>query len=261
LKAIVIGSSTGIGRALVKALDSEGYEVGITGRDRLKLEALRAEIKDGQTAVIDLREIQSAKSVFQNLVQKMHPVDLVIINAGILPVNPNLDWGIDEEAIDINVAGFAAIAAEAILYFEKQHRGHLVGVSSIAMHRGSGRAPAYNASKAFMSVYMEGLRQRVSGGAIQVTDIRPGFVRTQMIEGRPGIFLDVSAERAACDIMKAIHKRKKVAYIPGRWWWVAQFYKRLPEWIYHWAYRKYISRPDYKDFPDQGARSHRHHPE
>lgn len=250
-KAIVIGSGSGIGRALVFELLRQGWKVGAAGRRLEVLTQIKSEIKESlQIHALDVRFPETAMPTFCELVEALGGVDLVIANAGVLPVNPKFDWEPELEGARVNVIGFQAMCQSACRIFERQGYGHLVGISSIACHRGTGRAPSYNASKAFMAIYMEGLRQRYYGTQIHITDIRPGFVRTQMIEGRPGIFWDVSPEQAARDILKVVQKKKKIAYIPGRWWWVAQFWKLLPEWIYHRAYQKYISHPDYRDFPE-----------
>jgi len=251
-KAIVIGTSTGIGRALAFELHRQGWEIAITGRHPEALEQLRKELGDSRVHIrgLDLRGPEIAMETVRELIEVMGGLDLMIVNAGILPVNPKLDWAPEIEGVRVNVIGFQAMCHVACHYFENQGHGHLVGISSLAASRGTGRAPTYNASKAFIANYMEGLRQRYYGTKIHITDIRPGFIETQMIAGRPGLFWVVSAERAACDILKAIKQKKKVAYIPGRWWWIAQIWKILPEWIYHRAYQKYISRPDYEDFPN-----------
>ncbi len=147
----------------------------------------------------------------------------------------------EEEAAKVNVLGFMAMADTAVNYFLKCGAGTLVGISSVAGHRGSGRSPAYNASKAFMINYMEGLRQKLFGTRIKVVDIRPGFVDTAMIRGNKGLFGVVTAERAVADIYRAIRKGKRIAYVPGWWGLFMWFAKRIPEWIYHSGYRRYLA--------------------
>jgi len=241
-KAIVIGTSTGIGRALAKKLSAEGYLVALTGRSLEKLQALQKELL-GESFVrkIDLRNTREAIHDLGNLIMLMHGVDLLIVNAGVLHFNPGLNWQLEEETIHVNVLGFAALADFAVNYFLQQKSGCLVGISSVASHRGSGRSPSYNASKAFMSNYMEGLRQKLSTTPVKVIDIRPGFVDTDMVRGRKGLFGVISPENAADDIYKAIRKGKGVAYVPAWWGIVVWFLKRLPESIYHWGYRRYLA--------------------
>lgn len=88
---------------------------------------------------------------------------VVVVNAGTARVNPDLDWDPERETVDVNVHGFAATAAAAMDRFEERGAGHPVGVSSVAARVGNGDAPAYGASKAFVSNYLAGLRARTEG--------------------------------------------------------------------------------------------------
>ena len=91
----------------------------------------------------------------------------------------------------------------------KQGYGHLANISSVASQRGGGLAPAYHASKAYQASYLEGMAQRAAHGKsnINVTDIRPGFVRTPMTQGQE-MFWTSTKEKAAVQIIKAIKKEK-----------------------------------------------------
>ena len=158
---------------------------------------------------------------------------IVIISAGIGYINPELDWEKENETIAVNVTGFSAIANVAIHYFITKGSGQLVNISSIAAIRGSGSAPAYNASKAFESIYMDGLRQKIVSLALPIfiTDIQPGFVDTAMAQGE-GLFWVATPEKAAKQIYQEIIGKKKHAYITKRWRFIAWFLKIAPNFIY-----------------------------
>ena len=241
-KAIIIGSSSGIGRALAKKLSAEGYIVGLAGRSLEKLQALQKELP-GESLVrqIDVRDAREAIHGLRNMIMALRDLDLMIINAGVLFHNDKLQWNLEEDMIKVNVLGFTAMANVAADYFLQKGSGCIVGISSVAGHRGSGRSPAYNASKAFMFNYLEGLRQKFSNTAIKVVDIRPGFVDTEMVRGRKGLFGIISPERAAEDIYKAVQKGKRIAYVPSWWRAVMWFFRCLPESVLHWGYRRYLA--------------------
>jgi short-subunit dehydrogenase len=230
-KAIVIGASSGIGRELSKILQRNRYAVGVMARRVHLLEELMD--KDVFVEQIDVSEVDSAKDKLKNLIEKMGGVDLVVISAGAGHLNAELDWTLENEAIKTNVTGFAAMANVAIKHFVEKGSGHLVGISSIAALRGGRQAPAYNASKAFESNYLEGLRQKVrkSGLPITITDIKPGFVKTAMAKG-DGIFWAAEADKAAMQIYRAIQGRKDSSYITRRWRLVAWIVKLLPGFVY-----------------------------
>ena len=117
-------------------------------------------------------------------------------------------------------------------HFVKQGSGHLVGISSVASIRGGRSAPAYNASKAYQSNYLEGLRQKAKkmGAKITITEIIPGFVDTAMAKGE-GIFWSAPPKKAATQIFSAIYRKKSRAYITKRWRIIAWLLKLLPSFI------------------------------
>ena len=133
----------------------------------------------------------------------------------------------------MNVSAWTAMADFAYLFFKEQRHGHLAAITSIAAIRGEGRAPAYNASKAYQAHYLEGLRKKSIHDHIPVfiTDVQPGFVKTEGVRGDR--FWEASAEKAARQIVRAIEKRKKKVYITKRWWFIAQLLKILPQSIYN----------------------------
>ncbi len=216
--AIVIGASTGIGKELARLLSRAGYELGLVARRADLLEKLADELPtQSYVSRIDVVQIEEAREKLRALIDRMGGVDLIIVNSGVSPVDP--DWGEEAQVIAVNVAGFAAIANLAIDHFIERGRGHLVGISSIASLRAVGASTVYSASKAFVSRYLEGLRLKVDelGLDIAVTDIKPGYVETQMTEGRSGLFWMATVDEAARQIHAAIRKRKRHAYITRRW--------------------------------------------
>jgi short-subunit dehydrogenase len=229
--AIVIGASSGIGRALAKVLAERGYALGLAARRLPLLVSLQKEIAS-PTAIrqMDISDTGKATGLFFELVQEMGGVDLVVISAGTGFPNPNLDWGYEKRTIEVNVSGFTALADAAIRYFIGTGQGHLVGISSLAALRGNSEAPAYNASKAFMSTYLQGLRYKVKGLGlpITVTDIQPGFVDTSMAQS-PSLFWVASPEKAADQIYQAIRRKRKQAYITKRWRLFAWVLKLAPD--------------------------------
>lgn len=226
-KAIVIGTSSGIGRALAKLLAANGYEVGLAGRRVELMEELRREI-GGPTHLkaLDLSRPTEARGLLAELIEEMGDVELIVVNSGVGHTDP--PWEIELQIIQVNVTGFAAVANQAMAHFIERGAGHLVGVSSIAALRGL-RA-AYSASKAFDSTYLEGLRLKADrlGLDIQVTDVKPGFVDTEMTAGREGMFWVATPEQAARQIYRAIRKRKRHVYVTRRWRLMAWLMKALP---------------------------------
>ena len=233
-KAIIIGASSGIGRELARVLHQNNYIVGLAGRRIELLSELQREIPSIYIKRIDVTKTKEAIETLEEFITEMGGVDLVVISAGVGFINPDLNWEQERETIDTNILGFTAMANVVFKYFCKQGSGHIVGISSIAAIRGGSEAPAYNASKAFVSNYMEGLRQKASKlkSPITITDIQPGFVNTAMAKGE-GLFWVASPGKAAWQIFKAIKNKKKHAYITKRWRIIAWLLKVMPDWVYN----------------------------
>lgn len=233
-KAIIIGATSGIGRELAKILSLNNYVVGMAGRRTELLSSLCREISGSYIKRIDVTKSEEAITLLNELIQEMGGMDMIVICSGVGFINPELDWKLEKETIGVNISGFATIANAAFKYFAYQGSGHIVGISSVAAIRGSGEAPAYNASKAFVSNYLEGLRQKASksGIGITVTEIQPGFIDTAMAKGE-GLFWVAPPEKAAHQIFKAITGKKKHAYITKRWRIIALLLKIMPGWIYN----------------------------
>jgi|694.fasta_scaffold16531_7 short-subunit dehydrogenase len=234
-KAIIIGASTGIGRALAKELAAGGYSLGLASRRLQLLQELQRELSTPTIVKeLDLKNLKEAIPICEALIHELGGVDLFIINSAVGFYNPNLDWAKELETIEVNVEGFTAMTDLAMRYFDKQEKGHLVGISSVAALKGGWITPAYNASKAFLSNYLEGMRIRSlkKGQPIFVTDIRPGFVATDMTRDNRGMFWVASPEDAAKQIVQAIQKKKKIAYITKRWILIAGLSRIIPDWLY-----------------------------
>ena len=233
--AVIIGATSGIGKALAKILSQEGYALGLAGRRVNLLDSLAKELTNkALTAEIDVSNPLDAKQKFEHLVDRLGKVDLVVISAGVAHHNPELKPHLELETINTNISGFAAISCSAFDYFKKNKKGHLVGISSILALRGNPSAPAYNASKSYMSNYMEGLRLKALKEKLDiiVTDIRPGYVKTALIN-QDNAFWVASPEKAAFQILDAIKCKKSCAYITKRWRFIAWLMKIAPDFLYN----------------------------
>lgn len=229
-KVIIIGATSGIGKELAKIYSHQGYEVGIIGRREKVLTEIAKELS-GKSYIkqIDIASTKEAIEQLKELVIDMGKVDVIVISAGVGFINTELDWTAEEITIGTNVCGFAAMCIAAMKLFDEQGAGQLVAISSIAAIRGNGSAPAYSASKAFVSNYLEGLRiwAYKKGLPVIITEIQPGFVDTAMAKGE-GLFWVAPVDKAAKQIYQAITAKRSHAYITGRWRFIAWLLKVLP---------------------------------
>ena len=234
--AIVIGASSGIGFALTRALLERSFVVGACSRRLEPLQILQQKFPQERCLLrrMDVTEIAEASCTLEVLIGQLSDVQLIILNAGVGHLNPDLDWNLDQEIIRTNVLGFTALARVATKYFEQRGDGRLVAVSSIGALRGSRHATSYAASKAYISNYLEGLNQRFvhAGLRIVATDVQPGFVDTLMSRQLPRRFWVATPEKAAEQILDAAEKRRRQVFITRRWTSVGWLLKRMPRSLY-----------------------------
>jgi short-subunit dehydrogenase len=233
-KVIIIGATSGIGRQLAILYARQGWLVGITGRRSQLLEELSAACPGKMFAATMDVMAPDATAILAQLIQQINGMDLLIYNSGFGDTSEQLDWNIEQQTTLTNVNGFVAITNFAYNWFLDKPTGHIAATSSIASIRGNSFAPAYSASKAYMSTYMEGLLIKIKKQKrnIYLTDIQPGFVDTKMAKDN-GRFWVATPEKAAKQIVTAIHKKRFRVYITRRWWLIAQIMKWLPDFIYH----------------------------
>jgi short-subunit dehydrogenase len=229
-QAVIIGASSGIGEALARRLARQGWRLGLAARRAELLERLRRELGEGHASLqLDVANSAAAVSSAERFFEELGGVDLVILCAGTGHINEDARWAPDQETLMVNVLGFAAMAQAAMRHFLARGSGHLVGVTSVAALRGSGPGAAYSASKAFESLYLDGLRDlaKRKKTPITVTEILPGFVNTAMMKAdRP--FWVASPDTAAEQIARAIQRRAKRAYVTRRWALIGLLLRLLP---------------------------------
>jgi short-subunit dehydrogenase len=233
-KVIIIGATSGIGRQLAILYAQQDWLVGITGRRTELLDELCITYPSKMIAAAMDVTAQDTTNILEQLIQQMGGMDLLIYNSGFGDTSEQLDWKIEQQTTLTNVNGFVAITNFAYNWFLNKPTGHIAATSSIASIRGNSFAPAYSASKAYMSTYLEGLLIKIKkqNRNIYLTDIQPGFVDTKMAKAN-GRFWVATPEKAAKQIVTAIHKKRFRVYITRRWWLIAKILKWLPDFIYH----------------------------
>lgn len=234
--AIVMGATSGIGYEVALALARQGWRVGVAGRREDILKKMVEETA-GIVAfeVIDVNEPQ-ATDALHRLIGKMGGMGLYFHSSGIGYQNTALDADKELRTIETNCLGMARLVGAAFRYFEQhpETEGQIAVISSIARTRGLGAAPAYSASKRFTSHYMESLCQlkRIKGlSHLHITDIRPGFVRTPLIEGSH-FPMQLDARRVSAIIVAAIRRRQAVVTINWLYRLLVFFWQMIPRWLW-----------------------------
>lgn len=235
-KVLVVGASSGIGAELTRQLAAKGCTVALVARRREQLEDIAGEIdkiagrKLAHVYPADVTDYDAAPALFETICQDLGGLDLVVYASGVLhQIAPNeYSFAKDKEVIDVNVLGAIAWLNVAAERFEKAKGGAIVGISSVAADRGRRGQPVYNASKAALETYLEGLRNRLGRFGVLVTTIKPGFVATPMLAGVKTPIPPVPVEDAAAQIILAVEDGALVRYVSPKWRWIGLAIKMIP---------------------------------
>ena len=239
-RAIIIGSSKGLGAAMARRLAREGYSLALTGRDVDLLNKICTEINQASGEIRampyihDVRTYDQVPDLLQKMVSDLGGLDLFIYNAGVLlPTTPvTYEFEKDRQTMEVNALGAIAWFNAVAPIFQALHSGQMVGISSVASDRGRVGNPAYNASKAALTTYLEALRNRLTRHGVHVLTVKPGFMDTEMLKSSPRTFWVVSPEKAADDIWKALRTRKQTIYTFGRWGVIMLIIRHIPSVIF-----------------------------
>ena len=229
-KAVIIGASSGMGMEVAKLLLAEGYQLGIAARRDDRLQALKQLAPDRVvTAVIDVTA-EDADSRLRTLIDELGGMDLYFHVSGIGKQNRTLTPDIELNTVNTNGMGFTRMIGEAYRYFAERGQGHIAALTSIAGTKGLGPAPSYSATKAFQNVYLQSLEQQANarGLNIRFTDIRPGFVDTDLLSGDFHYPMMLKPDKVARQVVKAIHNKRHVVVIDWKYAILTALWRRLP---------------------------------
>lgn len=215
-RAIVMGASSGMGRAVAKLLLDRGWHVGVAARRGEALEQLRAQYpQQVTTAVIDVTDAKASEQLLL-LVEQVGGIDLYFHTSGIGKQNPNVDTDVELATVATNGMGFTRMIDTIFRHMATHGGGHIAAITSIAGTKGLGMAPAYSATKAFQNTYLQALEQlsHMRRLGITFTDIRPGFVATARL------------------IVKAVLAKKHAAVVDWRYRALVALWRRVPRCVW-----------------------------
>jgi decaprenylphospho-beta-D-erythro-pentofuranosid-2-ulose 2-reductase len=235
--AIVIGASSGIGRAVAEELVKRGVRTAVIARRGEELQKMKAASPKPEMILPfahDVRNYQETEGLFQRITQELGGLDIIVYASGVMPsiTENEYNFAKDLEIMEVNTLGAFAWLNEAAKRFERTKSGTIVGIGSVAGDRGRRGHPAYCTSKAAISTYLEALRNRLSRFGVKVVTIKPGFVDTVMTKGKPGVFWVISPESAANQILAAASSGTPVAYVPKRWRYVMAIIRSIPSFVF-----------------------------
>lgn len=230
-----MGASSGIGHAVADALASRGVMVGLAARHTSTLKELKEKYPDFvEYEAIDINQAD-ATGKMSELIEKLGGMDIYFHVSGIGYDNPSFDPEREADIINTNACGFARMTSAAYSYFRKKRkRGQIVAVTSVAGTKGIAEYSAYSASKRCASTYLTALDQlsRKELAGISITDIRPGWISTPLLHSDTEYPMEMTLDYVVPQIIRAIVKHPRVAYIDWRWGLLCSLWQLIPNCIW-----------------------------
>lgn len=240
--AIVVGASSGIGECLVRQLAREGVIVAALARRTAELDRIvqdaGADGKNIRPYAHDVTDFASVPALFDRIRADLAGadggVDLVVYNAGVMPVVTEGEYNFqkDYEMIAVNVLGAMAWLNPVAADMEARRHGTIVGVSSVAGDRGRRGNPGYHTSKAALSTYLEALRNRLSRYGVTVVTVKPGPVATPMTKDLGKLPLLIQPKEAAAGILAHARAGTVEGYVPMIWLPIMTIIRQVPSFIF-----------------------------
>ena len=236
----ILGSTSAIARAVAVAFGRQGYSVILAARDPEENETVAADVRarcgvEAHAVPLEAEDFESHAEFLEKCLDLAgDSLEGVVLCFGYMEnqATAQSDFRVARRIVDVNYTATISLLERFAGYFEQRKSGFIAGVSSVAGDRGRQSNYIYGSSKAGMTTYLEGLRNRLYHAGVHVTTIKPGFVDTKMTFGLPGLFLVASPEKAGQDILRAIRKRKNVAYVPWFWRYIMFIFQHVPEFIF-----------------------------
>ncbi len=237
---IILGGSSDIARALADALAARGNRLVLAGRDIEDLQRTATDLEIRHKTMVvpmafDATDYPNHGRFFSDCARRLDEVEGLIVCYGFMADQAAAQENFDlaRKTIDVNYTSVVCIMEIAAQYMARRGRGYLAAISSVAGDRGRQSNYIYGSSKAGLSAYLQGLRNRLTHDHVHVMTIKPGFVDTAMtwgliddgpLTGKPG--------RVARDIVRGLDRRQNVVYTVWPWRWVMAIIRAIPEGIF-----------------------------
>jgi len=223
----------------MRPLAEQGASFYLVARNPEKLKAVASDLQTrGASAifvkVMDLDDTAAHESMLSDAAHKLETIDFALIAHGVLgnQEHDQASYSATEAILRINFLSAVSLITWLANYFEATHQGTLAVISSVAGDRGRKSNYIYGASKGALNIFLEGVRNRIDRSGVHVLTIKPGFVATPMTAHLPQNALFAHPTAVGLGILKAIEKRKDVAYVPPVWALIMLIIRSIPDRIF-----------------------------
>ena len=236
MKILIVGATSAIAHETAKCFAQDGAEFFLVARSREKLVDVGNDLKVRgaqriETYVLDVTELERHQEMIESAIEALAGLDMVLIAHGTLGDQQKCQRSVTETLNEFTTNCTSVISLLTILadYFEQQKRGCIAVISSVAGDRGRQSNYVYGAAKGALSVFLQGLRNRLSKSGVAVVTVKPGLIDTPMTASVKKGLLVASAQGVGEGIYHAMKGRKEVVYLPWFWRPIMLIVRTIPE--------------------------------
>ena len=238
-RVLVLGATSAIAEQTARIFAQRGDSLMLVARNRDRLAAMSEDLKvrgaaTCELSVTDLTDYASHKEMIHNTYEKLGGLDIVLVAYGTLGNQQacEQDFAVAMMELQTNFTTVVSLLTLLANRFEQQRQGSIAVISSVAGDRGRQSNYVYGAAKGALTIYLQGLRNRLARADVQVLTIKPGFVDTPMTREFNKGLLWVGPEVIARGIVRAIDRNRDVVYLPFFWRYIMFIIKMIPERIF-----------------------------
>jgi decaprenylphospho-beta-D-erythro-pentofuranosid-2-ulose 2-reductase len=231
---LILGATSDIGIAIAKKFAAENYNIQLAARKPGQLEPVKSDIEIRYKVECTIHEFDALQfHTHPAFFERLNPKpDVTISIFGTMYEEDDAfdEWDLTQMMIDVNYTGVVSILNLAAKYYTSRKKGTIIGISSVAGDRGRARKLIYGSSKAALSAYLGGLRNKCFKDNVHVMTVKPGFVYTRMTENIPlPKPLTSTPDEVAAIVYNGFVKKKNTIYVKWFWRYIMLIIKNIPE--------------------------------
>jgi short-subunit dehydrogenase len=238
-RILVLGATSGIAQACIRLWANRGDHLFLVARnpDRLAAVAADALTRGARfvgTAVADLDQTAQHPDLLAHAINSLAGLDIAFFALGVLGDQPKAERNFSDAAqiVHTNYTAPVSLLTWLANYCAQRHSGTLAVLSSVAGERGRKSNYVYGSSKAGLTAFVDGLRNRVDREGVRVLTIKPGPVKTTMTEGMPKYKTFADVNKVAATIVRSIDRGPDIVYVPGQWRIIMAVIRAIPERVF-----------------------------